>query len=125
MTKQAPGFQKPNPKNEYQVGIESAANTIMVTRDHFWVSKPKNEVAEWFCLNKDHDPTHVHSNNCFKIVFDPNNHPFKTHEFISNADGYASSGHVRDEVKGDNNKHYKYTVAVGNRTLDPQGGVRP
>ena len=127
MAEPGKGLIKPDPNKESHIGIalEPGGQGIKVSRETFWVSKSKMEVAEWFCLRKEEEPEHAHGKDCFTVKFDQKDgSPFTSDTFTSDENGYRSSDGVKGIVTPDLNKTYKYTVTVGSKTLDPKGGVR-
>jgi hypothetical protein len=122
MAEPGKGLIKPDPNKESHIGIalEPGGKGIKVSRETFWVSKSKMEVAEWFCLMK-----HVHGKDCFTVEFDKEDgSPFTSDTFTSDENGYRASDYVKGILTPDPKKTYKYTITVGSETLDPKGGVR-
>jgi hypothetical protein len=132
MNKTGPALIKPDPnkKSHVVVGLESGAKKIKVNRAMFWVSKSGEtgeKVAEWFCNRTEEEPLHKHDINspCFWVEFDKGS-PFESEKFTSDANGYAYSDKVRDDVKPDTAKRYHYYVHMNDKPpLDPTGGVEP
>jgi len=110
---------------ENQVGIEDHASDprkLKVSREAFWVCEADigdGDVAEWFC-----NRNHTHIQGCFTILFDKENgSPFKSAEFVSDANGYVCSDKI-DVPPGPTIYEYRI-VALGKDDLDPGGGVKP
>src|SRR5713226_8283226 len=93
------------------------AGAITVDPDTFWVSKEKNEEVVWHCTSTDPRDPRPH----FKVDFDKNGTPFHDSDFGKDS---PCSGLVRRDVNH-GPKIYKYTVRVGDKSLDPGGGVHP
>jgi hypothetical protein len=109
----------PVPRAEVAVVIErDPSGNIVVHPDPFWVHKSEDEEVKWFCSmeHKHHDDP---DNPCFTVDFKGNS-PFADFAFKGH---HAHSGCA--SVKPDPNKLYKYSITVGNQTLDPGGGVKP
>ena len=108
----------PAPKGEVAVVIERDPNgNLVVHPDPFWVHKSDDEEVKWFC-SIEHQ--HGDANNpCFTVNFKGNS-PFLDPTFKGH---HAHSGCA--SVQSDPKKLYKYSVTVGNQTLDPEGGVKP
>jgi len=108
----------PLPRGIVAVVIELDANgNIVVEPDPFWVRKSADQEVKWFCSGG-HD--HKANKPCFTVDFDAKDKPFDEKHFEHHR---AHSGCAT--VEGDKNKKYKYTVKVGDKTLDPTGGVEP
>ena len=133
---QASGVKQLDPEKESHVGMQSDSQDpkkTKVSRETFWVSKSKNEIAEWFCKRNEVEKKHIHGKDsqgndspCFTIVFDKDGSPFKSSRFVSNKGGYACSDEIGMNVAPNLTKIYHYHVIVKDKdTLDPGGGVRP
>lgn len=86
--------------------------------DPFWVSKGGNQEVVFQCTST--DPSNPHPD--FTVEFNKNGSPFNESVFRHDC---PCSGLVRRNVKADPNYIYRYTVTVGEATLDPGGGVQP
>lgn len=111
----------PAPRGEVAVVIELDPNgNIVVHPDPFWVHKSEDEEVKWFCsLEHKHGDA---NNPCFTVDFKGNS-PFECTTLFKGH--HAHSGCARTSVQPDPNKLYKYSVTVGDKTLDPGGGVKP
>jgi hypothetical protein len=99
-----------------EIGLDPGGK-ISVKPDPFWVSLGKKEQIVWVCtLNHEHKAQPP----CFIVDFDPSDKPFGSAHF----QGHPSPSGLAS-VPANDNKLYKYTVKVGNQTLDPKGGVKP
>ena len=98
------------------VGL-NALGEVEVSLDYFNVSKKGNEEVRWKCVQKHEHPT---DRPCFTVEFDNNDSPFYEFQFSSDA---PVSGLVRRSVLA-STKRYEYTVRIGEKSLDPGGGVR-
>jgi hypothetical protein len=98
------------------VGLDSK-ESIEVFPPYFQVSKSKNEEVRWVCAQK-HD--HTKDRPCFTVDFEKNGSPFYESQFSSDAP--VSGLAKRSVLPGP--KIYNYTVRVGDKTLDPGGGVK-
>jgi hypothetical protein len=98
------------------IGLDKDGN-IRALPEYFMVSKGRNEEVRWVCAS-DHD--HKQDGPCFTVDFEENGSPFYESQFSSDAP--VSGLARRDVLPGP--KVYKYTVRVGDKTLDPGGGVR-
>jgi hypothetical protein len=116
----------PEKKSHVAVGLEPGGKTIKVSRDHFTVSKSKDEVVEWFCLRHLVEQGHKHGKECFTVSFNKDDCPFvQNHQFGTDVNGYACSTKLKPDVKP-KEKIYKYTIQMNGKTpLDPTGGVEP
>jgi hypothetical protein len=103
---------------EVIVKIGLAGDEIALDKDYFEVSKSLNEEVKWVCAQ---DHKHGECGPCFTVDFEKNGSPFYESQFSSDA---PFSGLARRSVLP-GPKIYKYTVRVGNKTLDPGGGVKP
>ena len=92
---------------------------VKVDTDYFVVSKSANQEVVWVCAQQ-HDHAMDKDQPCFSVEFDDNDSPF--YEFQFNSD-VPVSGLVRRDVLP-SPKIYKYTVRVGDKSLDPGGGVQ-
>ena len=90
---------------------------ISVYPETFWVSKGKNEEVVWHCTSTDPRDPHPH----FRVDFDKNGSPFHYSSFDKVC---LCSGLVKREVDH-GPTIYEYTVRVGDKSLDPGGGVHP
>ena len=90
---------------------------IEVDPEYFSVSKKGNQEVRWECVQE-----HGHSMDgpCFSVEFENNDSPFYEFQFSSDV---PVSGLVRRSVLA-SDKVYKYTVRIGDKSLDPGGGVR-
>ena len=95
----------------------NAAGDVEVSRDYFSVSKSGNEEVRWVCA-QEHDCSK--NRPCFSVEFENNDSPFYEYQFSSDA---PVSGLVRRSVLP-SSQIYKYTVRIGDKSLDPGGGVR-
>src|SRR5215470_987757 len=98
------------------IGLDSQGN-IIVDPAYFKVSKSKNQEVRWVCM-MDHD--HMEERPCFTVDFDKNGSPFYESQFSSDAP--VSGLARRDVLPGP--KIYEYTVQVGDKEVDPGGGVQ-
>jgi len=115
MATPGPGRKQFDPKKESHVGVMGTA----VTREEFWVSHSRKEVAEWFCQQ---DHTHGEKHPCFIVRFNKDGSPFKSSVFTSDSNGYACSD---DIVVAASPTIYKYSVEANGHVQDPGGGVKP
>jgi hypothetical protein len=99
-----------------KVGLNGKGD-VEVSLDYFSVSKIGNQEVRWECA-QNHD--HTKCSPCFSVEFENNDSPFYEFQFSSDA---PVSGLVRRSVLA-SSKVYKYTVRVGDKSLDPGGGVR-
>jgi hypothetical protein len=99
-----------------EVGL-SAIGEIEVSLDYFNVSKSGNEEVRWKCVQKHEHPK---VRPCFSVEFENNDSPFYEYQFSSDA---PVSGLVRRSVLP-SDQVYKYIVRIGDKSLDPGGGVR-
>ena len=99
-----------------RVGLDSNQD-IKVDPAYFFISKSKNEEVKWVC-DQGHtcDPVEP----CFTVDFEKNGSPFYESQFSSTApfSGLAK----RSVLPGP--KIYEYTVRIGDKSLDPGGGVK-
>jgi hypothetical protein len=98
------------------VGLDSKAN-IEVFPPYFEVSKSRNEEVRWVCAQKHEHPK---DGPCFTVDFEKNGSPFYESQFSSDA---PVSGLARRNVLP-GPKIYNYTVRIGDKALDPGGGVK-
>ena len=101
----------PEPKKVVVTVIPAVG--ITVSPDPFRISKTNREEVEWVGA-----PNPAAS---FVVCFDET--PFNAHDFHSGP--HARSGRVRDDVKPNSQKVYKYTVTANGYTLDPGGIIDP
>jgi len=99
-----------------KVGLNGMGD-VEVSEKYFYVSKSKNEEVRWVCA-QEHDCSENHP--CFSVEFENNDSPFYEYQFSSDA---PVSGLVRRSVLP-SSQIYKYTVRIGDKSLDPGGGVR-
>jgi hypothetical protein len=99
-----------------EIGLDINAD-IEVDPDYFEIRKSKNEEVKWVCVQQ-HD--HSKDEPCFTVDFEKNGSPFYESQFSSDAP--VSGLAKRSVLPGP--KVYNYTVRVGDKTLDPGGGVR-
>jgi hypothetical protein len=92
---------------------------VQVDQEYFFVSKSRNQEVHWVCAQQ-HDHAKDNDQPCFSVEFNDNDSPF--YEFQFNSD-VPVSGLVRRDVLP-SPKIYKYTVRIGNKSLDPGGGVQ-
>jgi len=99
-----------------RVGLDSDAN-IKVDPSYFFISKSNNEEVKWVC---DQEHECESDSPCFTVDFEKNGSPFYESQFSSAApfSGLAK----RSVLPGP--KIYEYTVRIGNKSLDPGGGVK-
>ena len=114
MAKEAPALET----REVLVTIRlDSKGNIAANPDYFEVSKQRNEEVRWVCgLDHKHDGP----GPCFTVDFEKNGSPFYETQFSSDA---AVSGLARRNVLP-GPKVYEYTVRVGDKSLDPGGGVK-
>lgn len=127
MAKEGPALIifEPGKKSHVAVELESGRKPIKVSREHFSVSKSKDEVAEWFCHRHLAEDGHKHGKECFTVSFNKDDCPFQTHQFEADINGYACSTKLKPDVNP-MEKIYKYTITMtGQEPLDPTGGVEP
>jgi hypothetical protein len=93
---------------------------IAVDVPYFQVSKGAFEQVVWVCDVK-HDHMNPKAGPCFTVDFEENGSPFYETQFSSDS---PYSGLVRRDVLA-GPKLYKYIVRVGDKSLDPYGGVKP
>lgn len=98
------------------IGLDDQQN-ITVDPEYFKISKGNNEEVRWVCAMK-HD--HIESRPCFTVDFDKNGSPFYETQFSSDAP--VSGLARRDVLPGP--RIYEYTVRVGDKEVDPGGGVQ-
>lgn len=98
------------------IGLDAEGN-ITVEPEYFKVSKSKNQEVRWVCAMQ-HD--HMKERPCFTVDFDKNGSPFYETQFSSDAP--VSGLARRDVLPGP--KIYDYTVQVGDKEVDPGGGVQ-
>ena len=114
MAKEAPALE--TREVLVKIGLDSKGN-IEAVPDYFQVSKRRNEEVRWVCaLNHEHRE----EGPCFTVDFEKNGSPFYESQFSSDA---AVSGLARRNVLP-GPKVYEYTVRVGDKSLDPGGGVK-
>lgn len=82
---------------------------ISVSPDPFILHKHSDQVVRWTCTPK----------KFFSVEFE-NGSPFYEAQFSSD---HPCSGIARRNLITDRGRIYKYSVRVGNKTLDPGGGV--
>ena len=82
---------------------------ISVSPDPFVPHKHQDQVVRWSCTPKKH----------FTVEFEKDS-PFYESQFSSD---HPCSGIARRSLVTDKRRIYKYTVRVGNKVLDPGGGV--
>jgi hypothetical protein len=99
-----------------EIGLDSTDN-IQVNPDYFQISKSRNEEVRWVCI-QEHE--HATDGPCFTVDFEKNGSPFYESQFSSDAP--VSGLAMRSVLPGP--KIYNYTVRIGNKTLDPGGGVQ-
>ena len=96
---------------QQEVVITVKHGQIQVKPDPFIIHKHRDEVVKWRCNNNGGE---------FMVEFGGDS-PFYESQFTKD---FPCSGLVRREVAPDDYRLYKYTVRVGNKILDPGGGVR-
>jgi hypothetical protein len=99
-----------------KIGLDSEGN-IEAVPNYFEVSKRRNEEVRWVCAQ---NHTHDECGPCFTVDFEKNGSPFYESQFSSAAP--VSGLAKRSVLPGP--KVYNYTVRVGDKTLDPGGGVK-
>jgi hypothetical protein len=99
-----------------KVGLNGEGK-IEVSPKYFQVSKGGNQEVRWVCAQK-HD--HPKDGPCFSVEFQNNDSPFYEFQFTSDA---PVSGLVRRSVLP-SSRRYEYTVRIGDKFLDPGGGVK-
>jgi len=99
-----------------KVGLDGDQN-IKVDPPYFSISKSKNEEVRWVCAQEHKCDT---DDPCFTVDFEKNGSPFYESQFSSAA---AVSGLAKRSILP-GPKIYEYTVRIGNKSLDPGGGVR-
>jgi hypothetical protein len=82
---------------------------ISVSPDPFVLHKHQDQVVMWTCTPKQH----------FTVEFEKDS-PFYESQFSSD---HPCSGLARRSLVTDKRRIYKYSVRVGNKVLDPGGGV--
>jgi hypothetical protein len=99
-----------------EIGLDDTEK-IKVEPDYFLISKCRNQEVKWVCVQN-----HVHATDgpCFTVDFEKNGSPFYESQFSSDA---SVSGLARRSVLP-GPKIYNYTVRIGDKTLDPGGGVQ-
>ena len=99
-----------------KIGLDDRGN-IEATPDYFQISKGRNEEVRWVC-----GQNHKHNDGgpCFTVDFEKNGSPFYESQFSSEAP--VSGLAKRTVLPGP--KIYEYTVRIGDKTLDPGGGVK-
>jgi hypothetical protein len=100
-----------------RIGLDKNEN-IEVVPPYFLVSKGGNEEVRWVCV-QEHE--HHKDGPCFNVDFEKNGSPFYESQFSSDA---PVSGLVKRNVLA-GPRIYDYTVRIGDKSLDPGGGVRP
>ncbi len=98
-----------NPVVDVTIRVNEMGEISSVSPDHFVVHKLQDQVVRWSCI-PDQD---------FSIEF-ANDSPFYESQFSRDC---PCSGIARRNVVADKGRNYKYTVRVGGKTLDPDGGV--
>ena len=96
---------------EVVVKIAVEDGQIVLSKDPFFVSKEANEEVKWVAGEGVED---------FLVEFGEDS-PFYEKQFSNYA---PFSGLVRRNVQPHDGKTYKYTVWVGELSLDPTGGVK-
>jgi hypothetical protein len=114
MAKEAPALE--TREVLVKIGLDSRGN-IEAVPDYFQVSKRRNEEVRWVC-GQDHE--HPKDGPCFTVDFEKNGSPFYESQFSSDAP--VSGLAKRSVLPGP--KIYNYTVRVGDKSLDPGGGVK-
>ncbi len=107
------------PRGRVAVVIElDPRGEIIVRPDPFWIHLSEDEEVEWFCsIPHDHN---VPNKPCFTVEFKGNS-PFHMYRF----EGHRSrSGCALNSVQPHPKKLYKYTVTVGDKTVEPAGGIK-
>ena len=99
-----------NPVVEVTIAVDKKGEIISVSPDPFIVRKLKDQMVRWICSKPKQK---------FSIEFE-NGSPFHDSQFSKD---YPCSGLVRRGVVTDRKRIYKYSVRVGNKVLDPGGGV--
>jgi hypothetical protein len=104
-----------NPPREKKVEISIQNDEILVTFNGvpkpFWLSKCADEEVRWVSVD----------NLDFLVDFEDDS-PFYESQFNQDS---PVSGLVRRDILPNEQRLYKYTVWVGNKRLDPGGGVKP
>jgi hypothetical protein len=99
-----------------KIGLDDKGN-IEATPAYFQISKRRNQEVRWVCV-QNHE--HEEDGPCFTVDFEENGSPFYESQFSSEA---SVSGLARRNVLL-GPKIYEYTIRIGDKTLDPGGGVR-
>jgi hypothetical protein len=99
-----------------KIGLNSQGD-IAVVPTYFLVSKIGNEEVRWVCVQ---DHAHDRDGPCFTVDFEKNGSPFYESQFSSDAP--VSGLAKRNVLPGP--KIYNYTVRIGDKALDPGGGVQ-
>jgi hypothetical protein len=99
-----------------EIGFDNQGN-MRADPDYFQISKGRNEEVRWVCAQN-----HKHNEDgpCFTVDFEKNGSPFYESQFSSEA---PVSGLARRNVLP-GPKIYEYTVRIGDKTMDPGGGVK-
>jgi hypothetical protein len=96
---------------QLDVVISVEGGQIQVNPDPFFIHKHADQVVRWRC-------TAGHGE--FMVEFGEDS-PFYEKQFTKD---FPCSGLAKREITPDDHRIYKYTVRVGEHTLDPGGGVR-
>jgi hypothetical protein len=99
-----------------KIGLNSEGD-IAVVPTYFLVSQSANEEVRWVCAQ---DHVHDKDGPCFTVDFEKNGSPFYESQFSSDAP--VSGLAKRNVLPGP--KMYNYTVRIGDKALDPGGGVQ-
>ncbi len=100
--------------------VDQQTGGIRVDPDRFWVSKGANQEVVWHCTST--DPNDPHPD--FTVDFNKKNgSPFYESQFSKDC---PCSGLVQRDVEPNEKSglFYQYTVRVGTKSLDPDGGVQ-
>ena len=99
-----------------KIGLDDKGN-IVAAPEYFQISKGRNEEVRWVCVQN-----HKHNDGgpCFTVDFEKNGSPFYESQFSSEAP--VSGLAKRNVLPGP--KIYEYTIRIGDKTLDPGGGVK-
>jgi hypothetical protein len=116
MPKPEPARDPDTREVEVKIWLDDGGN-IATNREYFQISKKRNEEVRWVCVQ---DHNHDENGPCFTVDFEKNGSPFYEAQFSSDA---PVSGLARRNVLP-GSKIYEYTIRVGDKTLDPGGGVK-
>ncbi len=92
-----------------RIRVNKKNGEITLSPDRFLLHKHQDQVLRWVCIPEQD----------FSVEF-ANVSPFYESQFSRD---HPCSGLARRNIVTDKNRFYKYTVRVGGKALDPDGGV--